>query len=88
MDEDKPILLHQSPVLPSGSTLAGRHNVMKLTAQTKGPPCPVYFLDSTQTYEHFAVQQLPSQRYLLVYFLVLRGLLVLPEFIPFLLEPM
>lgn len=58
LDGDKSILLYQSPVLASGSTLSGRHHVMKITAQTKGLPCPMYFLASSQKHEQFAAQQL------------------------------
>lgn len=60
LDGDKSVLVYQSTVLPSGSTLLSRHNVMKITAQTESPPCPRYFLASSQKHEQFAAQQLPT----------------------------
>lgn len=54
------MLPYQSPALRLGSTLPGRHNVMKTTAQTKGPPCPMYFFASSQKQKQFAAQQLPK----------------------------
>ena len=59
---------------------------MKITAQTKGPPCPMYFLASSQEHEQFAAQQLPKSEVDLGVFISSGEPLVL-EFIPFLLEP-
>lgn len=88
LDGDKRILLYQNPWLPPDSTLSGGQNEnMKITEQTKSPPCSLC-LQAVRSTSNSQLSSCPSQRWISVYLLVLGEPLVLLEIISFLLKLM